>query len=129
MELQFFFHNTNYEDFSNSTKYVDGVAALAVLFDLSLVDNEDLNPIIHALPAIRTGDWKITSHGQLKLRNLLPLDTKSFYRYFGSMTTPPCQEAVTWTVFNEKLTISENQLRVFRSLMNYEGQYLGMVYR
>ena len=129
MELQFFFYNTKYEDFANSTKHPDGVAALGVLYDTCVVDNEELNPIIYALPHIRTGEYKISSHGHLKLRNLLPVDTKSFYRYRGSMTTPPCNEVVNWTVFNERMKISERQLKELRALLNYEGQYVDMTYR
>ncbi|CAC5377553.1 CA [Mytilus coruscus] len=39
-----------------------------------------------------------------------------YYRYKGSLTTPPCYESVTWTMFEETIPISENQLRLFRNL-------------
>jgi carbonic anhydrase len=40
---------------------------------------------------------------------LLPR-TDYYYRYTGSMTTPPCNENVNWRVFAEPLTISHEQL-------------------
>ena len=36
--------------------------------------------------------------------------TNEYYRYQGSLTTPPCSEAVVWTVFENKNTISSSQV-------------------
>lgn len=46
----------------------------------------------------------------LPLQDLLPPNTNTFYRYSGSLTTPTCNEVVTWTVFQEPISISENQV-------------------
>ena len=40
--------------------------------------------------------------------------TDEFYRYQGSLTTPPCSEAVIWTVFENKNTISESQVGLLK---------------
>jgi carbonic anhydrase len=40
---------------------------------------------------------------------LFPSD-KSFYRYNGSLTTPGCQEVVTWTVFTKPVEISDGEV-------------------
>ena len=44
---------------------------------------------------------------------LLPANKSKFYRYNGSLTTPTCNEAVTWTVFNHTVEISQGQVRLF----------------
>ncbi|XP_076435190.1 carbonic anhydrase 1-like [Babylonia areolata] len=41
-----------------------------------------------------------------------------YYRYFGSLTTPPCYETVIWTLFKDKITISQDQLNTFRTLLS-----------
>ena len=38
------------------------------------------------------------------------LITDGFYRYLGSLTTPPCTQGLKWAVFRTKINISENQV-------------------
>ena len=42
--------------------------------------------------------------------DLLPADRKSFYRYPGSLTTPICDEVVTWYVMKTPIELSEAQI-------------------
>ena len=41
---------------------------------------------------------------------LLPVD-RSYYRYTGSLVTPPCTEPVLWFVFREPLEVSADQIQ------------------
>ncbi|XP_061181357.1 putative carbonic anhydrase [Saccostrea echinata] len=50
-----------------------------------------------------------------------------FYRYKGSLTTPTCDESVTWTVFADALSMSETQLATFRTLYEDSGSTKPMV--
>lgn len=48
----------------------------------------------------------------------------------GSLTTPKCNEAVTWMIFPDTIPISLNQMAKFRSLSNgIEGLLLADNYR
>jgi hypothetical protein len=47
----------------------------------------------------------------LNFNDILPLSTNLFYRYFGSLTTPTCDEIVTWTLFATPALLSSKQVR------------------
>ena len=49
--------------------------------------------------------------------NLLPENTDNYYRYQGSLTTPPCSENVTWLVLKKTVTISRLQRDRFLKLI------------
>ncbi|VDN14115.1 unnamed protein product [Dibothriocephalus latus] len=46
---------------------------------------------------------------------LLP-ENKEFFRYQGSLTTPPCTENVQWTMLRHALHVTEADLKKLRSL-------------
>jgi carbonic anhydrase len=45
----------------------------------------------------------------INARDLLP-DYASYFRYSGSLTTPPCSEQVSWMVLQKPLQFSEAQI-------------------
>lgn len=68
-----------------------------------------------------TGNEVSFTISDLNLAKLIPT-SQAFYRYLGSMTSPPCSEAVLWSVMSEPLTVTEAQLNVFRALHISKGQ-------
>ncbi|PNJ55960.1 CA14 isoform 5, partial [Pongo abelii] len=51
-----------------------------------------------------------TSVPPFNLRELLPPQLGQYFRYNGSLTTPPCYQSVLWTVFYRRSQISMEQL-------------------
>lgn len=73
-------------------------------------DNEHLKPLLQNLPSIRWVDSQIDLNVSITLSSLLPKDIDTYYTYRGSLTTPPCSEAVTWIIFSTPVPISFRQV-------------------
>jgi len=52
------------------------------------------------------------------IAELLPKE-REYYRFNGSLTTPPCSEGVRWLVLEEYATISKEQVKEFFDLMGH----------
>ena len=48
------------------------------------------------------------------LSQLMQTNERQFFRYIGSLTTPPCTEGVIWTIFTNKISIKEESLNLLR---------------
>ena len=47
---------------------------------------------------------------------------KSYYRYNGSLTTPPCSEGVRWFVLKQTITITREQQEIYESLIGLDAR-------
>ncbi|MBD8890516.1 carbonic anhydrase [Roseibium litorale] len=61
--------------------------------------------------------------GEADAAKLLPA-TQHFYRYEGSLTTPPCSETVVWTVLKEPIKVSEESIKEFQKLYDANARPL-----
>lgn len=114
LELHIVHYNEAHGDLASSLGHSDGLAVLGFFFTVSQEDNENLAPMITGMRSVLYKD-KNDSFGT-GFDKFLASQTNEYYRYQGSLTTPPCSEAVVWTVFENKNTISSSQLAEFRSL-------------
>jgi carbonic anhydrase len=48
--------------------------------------------------------------------DILPVN-QDYYRFNGSLTTPPCSEGVLWLVMKQPITVSKEQIQQFRDMM------------
>jgi hypothetical protein len=56
----------------------------------------------------------VSTQATFNLSQILPLNQKlSYFRYEGSLTTPPCTQDIKWTVFEKTIQISQEQLNAF----------------
>jgi carbonic anhydrase len=120
--LQFHFHHPSEhllagKGFDLELHFVHKSAAgqLAVLgvFIRPGAENAALAPVWAAMPA-EAGE-PVEAGSTIDPAALLPI-ARGFFRYQGSLTTPPCSEGVLWTVFKEPIEASDTQIRQFAAL-------------
>ena len=70
------------------------------------------------MPEQAEQDVRVTT--QMDLNALLPID-KTYWRFSGSLTTPPCTEGVTWIILKHPMTLSEVQLKKFTQTMHHNN--------
>ncbi|XP_030425704.1 receptor-type tyrosine-protein phosphatase gamma isoform X2 [Gopherus evgoodei] len=122
VEMQIYFYNPDdFDSFGAAILENRIIGAMAVFFQVSQRDNPALDPIIHGLKGVVHHE-KETFLDPFVLRDLLPISLGSYYRYTGSLTTPPCSEIVEWIVFRRPVSISYHQLEAFYSIFTTEQQ-------
>ncbi|XP_027224978.2 carbonic anhydrase 1 [Penaeus vannamei] len=122
-ELHLVHFKTEYGSLGAAVAHDDGLAVLGIMLLGGLVDNPSLTPIIDGLATIRNSGDEEPLATLFPLQTLMPTNPNTFYRYSGSLTTPTCNEVVTWTVFPDVISISENQLEEFRKLLGDDGEH------
>jgi carbonic anhydrase len=91
-----------------------GALAVVGVFIRPGAENAALAPIWQAMPDKETAELTIAGVN-VDTAALLPKD-RFYYRYMGSLTTPPCTEGITWTVFRAPVEASPQQIRRFAAL-------------
>ena len=91
------------------------IAVLALMFEEGK-ENSELAKIWEKMPKEANGK------NELELKNiasaLLP-ENKDYYRFNGSLTTPPCSEGVRWLVLKTPVTVSKEQVEKFLHTMHH----------
>lgn len=125
---QFHFHtpsenNIKGKEFALEAHFVHAtdhgeLAVVAVVFQ-----EGEANPVID----------KIWEKFPLKLNEKTPLElstneikaimpkNKDYYKFIGSLTTPPCSENVKWNVFKTSMTISKDQVKQFFDVFGHSN--------
>ncbi|XP_055009967.1 receptor-type tyrosine-protein phosphatase zeta [Boleophthalmus pectinirostris] len=120
LEMQIYCYDA--ETFENLDEAINAegrIAALAVLFEMSLDENENLTAVIDAVNTV-TRFGKTEPIVPFVLQSLLPNSIDKYYIYNGSLTAPPCSETVEWVIFKHTVPISETQLEVFCEVLTLE---------
>ncbi len=89
------------------------LAVIGILFEEGN-DNEALASLLAIMP--QQVDDRESIDG-LNIMSILPT-SKDYYRYNGSLTTPPCTEGVRWIVMKDSVQASAQQLNAFKKVMH-----------
>ncbi|KAM9813913.1 receptor-type tyrosine-protein phosphatase gamma-like [Neosynchiropus ocellatus] len=122
VEMQIYMYNSDdFDSLSAALREKRIIAAMAVFFQAGGKDNPAVDPIIHGLRGVVHHE-KETFLEPFVLKDLLPSLLGSYYRYTGSLTTPPCSKVVEWIVFSRPILVSYKQLESFYSIFTTEQQ-------
>ena len=66
----------------------------------------------------KAGEKVALSGSTMNPEDLLPSD-RDYYRFNGSLTTPPCSEGVWWIVLKKPVTVSKEQVEKFQHVMHH----------
>ncbi|XP_028739910.2 carbonic anhydrase 9 [Peromyscus leucopus] len=121
--------STAFSEFHEALGRPGGLAVLAAFLQESPEENSAYEQLLSHLEEISEEGAKIEIPG-LDVSALLPSDLSRYYRYEGSLTTPPCSQGVIWTVFNQTVKLSAKQLHtLFVSLWGPHDSRLQLNFR
>lgn len=134
--LQFHFHHPsehalNGQRFQMEAHFVhassDGRLAVLGVFIKPGKENSLLVPIWKAMPTEAGPENKVAST-IIQPADLLPKDRR-YFRYMGSLTTPPCSHIVNWSVFRQPVKAFTGQVGKFASLFPMNARPLQPLHR
>ncbi|XP_053865216.1 carbonic anhydrase 6 [Malaclemys terrapin pileata] len=129
-ELHIVHYNSgNYSSFEEAKDKLNGLAVLAFLYVDGNFENTYYSEFISNLAKIRFAGQS-TKLSSLDVQAMLPENLSDFYRYQGSLTTPPCSESVIWTVFDSPIILSHTQIKLLENtLLDWQNNTLRNDYR
>lgn len=86
------------------------LAVIAVLLDRG-TPNPAIQKLWEHLPRTE-GKEEVVAGVEINAASLLP-ESRGYYTFDGSLTTPPCSESVTWLVLKTPVDISADQIQSF----------------
>ncbi|CAF0744893.1 unnamed protein product [Rotaria sp. Silwood1] len=130
LEMHMVTYSSLYSNIRDAMPNTRSLAVVGVFFELSDEPNPLLEPLVDALQHVRGQHQKTIVSDAFSVKALIGEERMSrYYRYDGSLTTPPCYESVIWSVLVDPLKLSFQQLHAFRYLHDDNAQVMKNVYR
>uniref|UniRef100_A0A8C9FUI9 Carbonic anhydrase n=1 Tax=Pavo cristatus TaxID=9049 RepID=A0A8C9FUI9_PAVCR len=101
------YNSEKYPDIAAAMDKANGLAVLAILLEIGPF-NPSYEKIFRHFRNVKYKDQMVHIPG-FNVQELLPDSPDEYYRYEGSLTTPPCYPSVLWTVFRHPVKISQEQ--------------------
>lgn len=129
MEMHLVHRNKKYKNMDEAQKNHDGLCVVAFFYQITDSDGAAIEQIVPNLSLVRKVNSSVSLNSTFTLASLLgPVNVERFYTYKGSLTTPPCCEAVKWVIFTNMLSVSGLQvnewMNTLTSWLTFNSVYL-----
>lgn len=91
------------------------LAVIALMFEEG-EENSVIAQLWEQMPANAGGKAALSE--TMDVASLLP-ESKDYFRFNGSLTTPPCSEGVWWMVMKEPMSVSKSQIEKFSGTLGF----------
>ncbi|XP_073540699.1 carbonic anhydrase 9 [Phyllobates terribilis] len=122
-EIHVVHYNPEYESLELAANQSGGLAVLAAFLEEGPEDNKDYEHLLTYLEEVKDGGQSTEIPG-FDIRGLLPQYLDRYFRYNGSLTTPPCLQTVNWTVFNQTIPVSARQLTILEDTIHHDHDHI-----
>ncbi|KAM9331099.1 carbonic anhydrase 9 [Gastrophryne carolinensis] len=122
-EIHVVHYSTLYEDIAEAQQHPGGLAVLAAFIEEGPEDNIHYQHLLEHLEGVKEAGQSVEIPG-FDVRRLLPEQLGRYYRYNGSLTTPPCFQTVNWTIFSQTISLSSNQLAILEDTLHHDHDHL-----
>ncbi|ESN89919.1 hypothetical protein HELRODRAFT_186240 [Helobdella robusta] len=114
-EVHLVHYNLNYDNIGSAATSKDGLAVIGVFLEAgksvgNVVIEKIANRLSNSCATVLSSNCTIDN---MRLIDILPFNHDNYFRYQGSLTTPPCSESVVWTVFQKPISVTKEQLQSF----------------
>jgi carbonic anhydrase len=93
------------------------IAVIGVMFEEG-EENPILKKVFGHIPKLQAGKSEECGLSSDEIKALMPKD-KGYYKFKGSLTTPPCTEGVDWFVYKTPLSVSKEQINRFFATFSF----------
>ncbi|CAD6992502.1 unnamed protein product [Ceratitis capitata] len=129
LEMHIVHLNTKYGSVEEAREYDDGIAVIGAFFKVEKTALPTFHPgldtVFNTVPFVLLYNSSATTNQLFTLGSMLAnINRDNFYTYQGSLTTPPCSQAVTWIVYPEVIPIPLFQLQNFWFVRDDRGRKL-----
>ncbi|KAH0667058.1 hypothetical protein KY285_028264 [Solanum tuberosum] len=89
------------------------IAVVGILYEIGLLPNDLLTILEGDLIALADKKGAEKAMG-IHDPNIIKSDDNIYYRYIGSLTTPPCTEGVVWTIDGKVNSATASQIKLLQ---------------
>jgi len=130
LEMHMVSYSSMFTDIVSAMSTTRGLAVIGLFFEIVDEPNPLLDPLISDLAKVLHKGDRVKVNPNFDVRQLIGPDRlRRYYRYDGSLTTPPCYESVIWNVLHEPVQVSRNQIEAFRHLHDEQKSKIINTYR